>query len=86
MRYVLIFVLAASIIMVFVFAHHFPRILAHYPILQEINWTVRAWLGMDSPLSSSLSDRKLKETEKMLRKESAPKEGGAEEELAEYYE
>ena len=86
MRHVLIFVLIASIIMVFVIAHHFPRILAHYPTLQEMNWTVREWLGMDTPRSLSLSEKGLKETEKILRKESLADEEVAEEALMEYHE
>ena len=86
MRYVLIFILIASLVMVFIFADHFPRFLAHYPRLQEMNWTFREWLGMDSPRSFSLSERKIKETEKILRKESPANEGVTEEDLAEYYE
>jgi hypothetical protein len=85
MRYILIFVLVATAIMVFIFADHFPRVLAHYPILQEANWTVRAWLGMDSPRSSSMSERKLRETEKILQKESPKEKEVSEEDLAEYY-
>ena len=84
MRYVFLFILIASLIMVFIFADHFPRFLAHYPRLQEMNWTIRAWLGMDSPRPYSLSERKIKETEKILQKESPPKQAVAEEDLAEY--
>jgi hypothetical protein len=84
MRYVLIFILVASIVMAFILADHFPGFLSHYPRLQEANWAVRAWLGMESPRSSRLSDRKLQETERILRKESAEKGQITEKDLKEY--
>jgi hypothetical protein len=86
MRYILLFIVIASAVMVFVFADHFPRILAHYPTLQEANWTVREWLGMDTPRSSRVSERKLKETDRILREESSKKKGAAEGGLSEYHE
>lgn len=86
MRYVLVFVLVASIVMAFIFADHFPGLLADYPRLQEANRTARSWLGMENPASSRLSERKLKETEQILRKEAPPKVEVTEEDLKEYYE
>ena len=86
MRYVLIFILVASAVMVFIFADHFPGFLSHYPRLQEANWTVRSWLGMTSPYSSRLSDRKLRETEQILRQESPERKGVTEQDLGEYEE
>ena len=86
MRYVLIFILVASAVMVFIFADHFPGFLSHYPRLQEANWTVRSWLGMESPHSSRLSERKLKETEKILRRESQAREEVTEHDLGVYEE
>jgi len=86
MRYVLVFVLMASVVMAFIFADHFPGVLAKYPRLQEANWTARSWLGMSSPGSSRLLERKLKETEQMLRKESPARKGITEQDLREYQE
>ena len=86
MRYVLVFVLVASIVMAFIFADHFPELLADYPRLEEANRTVRSWLGMENPASSRLSERKLRETEQILRKESSSRQRVSEEDLKEYYE
>ncbi len=69
MRYVLVFLLVATVVMAFIFADQFPGFLSHYPRLQEANWTVRGWLGMESPRSSGLSEGNLKETERILRKQ-----------------
>ena len=86
MRYVIVFVLMASAVMAFILADQFPGFLAHYPRLQEANWTVRSWLGMESPVSSRLSERKLKETDQILRQESQEKEEVTEQDLREYWE
>ena len=86
MRYILIFLIVASIVMIFIFADYFPRFLAHYPRLQEANWTVRAWLGMESPHSSRISERKMRETEQILKEQSAAKKQVTDEDLAEYHE
>ncbi len=86
MRYVLVLVLVGSVTMAFIFADHFPGFLAHYPRLQEANWTVRSWLGMGSPVSSHLSERKLEETEQILRQESQKEEEVTEQDLREYRE
>ncbi len=86
MRYVLVFVLVASVVMTFIFADHFPGFLAVYHRLQEANWTVRSWVGMASPRSSQLSERKLKETEQILREESPAKKKVTEQDLEEYQE
>ena len=86
MRYVLVFVLVASVVMAFIFADHFPGFLSHYPRLQEANWTVRSWLGMESPHSSSLSERKLKETDRILRQEGTARKKVTEQDLGEYQE
>ena len=86
MRYVLVFVLMAYVVIAFIFADQFPGFLAHHPRLQEANWTVRSWLGMASPRSSRLSERKLKETEQILRQESPAKKQVTEQDLREYRE
>jgi hypothetical protein len=86
MRYVLFFVLIASVVMAFILADHFPGFLAKYPMLEEANWTVRSWLGMESPGPSRLSDRKLRETEQILRKESPGRKEVTEQDLGEYRE
>jgi hypothetical protein len=51
-----------------------------------VNWTVRAWMGMDSPRSSRLSEKKLEETDQILRKASPAKGEVTEEDLEEYWE
>jgi hypothetical protein len=86
MRYIVLFVLIASAVMVFILADHFPRVLAHYPVLQEANWTVREWLGMDTPRASDVSERNLEETDRILRQESSKKTGAIEGGLSEYHE
>ena len=88
MRYVLVLVLVlmASVVMAFILADQFPGFLAHYPRLQEANWTVRAWLGMESPRSSRLSERELKETEQILRQESPARQEVTAQDLGEYWE
>ena len=86
MRYVLVFVLIASVVMAFILADHFPGFLAQYPRLEEANWTVRSWLGMANPGSSRLSERKLRETEQILRKESPARKEVTEQDLREYWE
>ena len=86
MRYVLVLVLVASVMMAFIFADQFPGFLAHYPRLQEANWTVRSWLGMRNPGSSRLSERKWEETEQILRQESPAKKEVTEQDLREYQE
>lgn len=86
MRYVLLFILVASVLMAFILADHFPGFLAHYPRLREANWTVRSWLGMESPRSSRLSERGLKETDRILRQESAARKEVTADDLGEYRE
>jgi hypothetical protein len=86
MRYVLVFVLVASVVMAFIFADQFPGVLADYPRLQEANWTVRSWLGMESSGISRLSERELKKTEQILRQESSAKKEAAKQDLREYRE
>jgi hypothetical protein len=86
MRYILLFLIIATVVMVFVFADQFPRFLAHYPMLQEANWTVREWMGMDTPRPSRLSDRKLQETDRILREQSSKKRGPTKLDLSEYHE
>jgi len=86
MRYVLIFVIIASVVMILLLSDMFPGFLAHHPRLQEANWTVREWVGLDTPRSPSLSERHLKETDKMLRQESSAKKEVTEEDLGEYHE
>ena len=86
MRYVLIFVVIAAVIMVFLLSDMFPGFLAHHPGLQEANWTVREWMGLDTPRSPGLSERHLKETDKILRQESSAKKKVTDEDLEEYYE
>lgn len=86
MRYVLIFIFVACVVMAFIFAGYFPGLLADYPMLQEANRSVRAWMGMDSPRSSRLSDRWLKETEQILRGASPAKKEVSEQDLDEYRE
>jgi hypothetical protein len=86
MRYVLIFVIIASVIMTLLLSDMFPGFLAHHPRLQEANWTVRELLGLDTPRSPRLSERHLKETDRMLRQESSAKKEVTEEDLGEYYE
>ena len=86
MRYVLVFVLLATVMMAFIFADHFPGFLSHYPRLQEANWTVRDWLGMDSPRSSPLSEQNLKETERMLGKQVPTKHEINGQDLQDYHE
>jgi hypothetical protein len=84
MRYVLIFIIVASAVMAFILADHFPGFLSRYPILQDLNWTVRTWLGMDSPRPSYMTERSLKETERMLRKQSSDKGESTGKDLGEY--
>jgi len=86
MRDVLFFVLVASVVMAFILADHFPGFLAKYPMLEEANWTVRSWLGMVSPRPSRLSDRKLRETQQILRKQSPARKEITEQDLGEYEE
>ena len=86
MRYVLIFILVASIVMAFILADQFPGVLAQYPRLQEANWTVRSWLGMASPHASRLSERMFKETEQILKQESPAENEVNEQDLSEYEE
>ena len=86
MRYALVFVLVATAMMAFIFADHFPGFLSHYPRLQEANWTVRDWLGMDSPRSSPLSEQNLRETERILRKQVPAKHEIDGQDLQEYHE
>lgn len=86
MRYVLIFLLVATVVMAFIFADYFPGFLARYPRLQEANWTVRSWLGMDSPRSSSLSEQGLRETERILRRQAPAKGAISGQDLEEYHE
>jgi len=84
MRYVLVFVLLASVVTAFIFADQFPGFLAQYPRLQEANLTVRSWLGMASSGSSRLSERELKETEQILRQELPATQEVIEQDLREY--
>jgi hypothetical protein len=84
MRYVLVFIVVASILMAFILADQFPGFLAHYPRLQEANWTVRSWIGMDSPHSSRLSEKELKETDRILRRESSSRKEVKVKKLGEY--
>lgn len=86
MRYVLVLVLVASVVMAFILADQFPGVLAQYPRLQEANWTVRSWLGMPSPGSSLLSEGELKEAERILRQESPEEKEVTEQDLKEYQE
>ena len=86
MRYVLIFVIVSAVIMVFLLSDMFPGFLAHHPELQEANWTVREWLGLDTPRGPHLSERHLKETDKILRQESSAKKEVTDKDLEEYYE
>ena len=86
MRYILLFVLIASAITVFILADYFPRLLEHYPMLQEANWTVREWLGMETPRSSGLSEQNLEEADRILREESSKKTGAIERGLSDYHE
>ena len=85
MRYVLVFVLLASVVMAFIFADRFPGVLEQYPRLQEANWTVRSWLGMAKPGSSGLSEQELKETEHILRQELPATQEVIEQDLREYH-
>ena len=84
MRYVVFFVLIASVVMAFILADHFPGFLAEYPMLEEANWTVRSWLGLESPGPTRLSNRNLRETEQILRKESSARKQVTEQDLGEY--
>jgi len=86
MRYVLVFLLVATVIMAFIFADQFPGLLSHYPRLQEANWTVRGWLGMERSRSSPLSEQDLKETERILRKQVPAKNEMTGQDLQEYHE
>jgi len=86
MRYVLIFVIIASVVMVLLLSDMFPGFLANHPRLQEANWTVREWVGLDTPRFPHLSDRHLKETDRILRQESSAKQEVTEEDLGEYHE
>ena len=86
MRYVLVFVLVASVVMAFILADQFPGVLADYPMLQQANRTVRSWFGMESPGLSRLSERDLKETEQILRQGSPAKQKVTEQDLREYRE
>jgi hypothetical protein len=86
MRYVLIFIIISAVIMVFLLSDMFPGFLAHHPRLQEANWTVRELLRMDTPRSPHLSERHLRETDKILRQESSAKKEVTDEDLGEYYE
>ena len=86
MRYVVIFVIIASVVMILLLSDMFPGFLAHHPRLQEANWTVREWLGMDTPRSLHISETHLKETDKILRRESSAEKEVTEEDLEEYYE
>ena len=86
MRYVLIFVIIASVVMILLLSDMFPGLLAHHPRLQEANWTVREWVGLDTPRSPRLSEGHLKETDKMLRQESSAKKEVTEEDLGEWHE
>jgi hypothetical protein len=86
MRYVLIFVIIASAVLVFLLSDMFPGFLAHHPRLQEANWTVREWVGLYTPRSPSLSERHMKETDKILRQESSKKNQVTDEDLEEYHE
>jgi len=85
MRYVLLFLLIASLVMVFVFADHFPGLLARYPRLQELSGTLRGWLDIENGSSSGLSEQKLKETDLILRKETSTKRPETEPDLPEYH-
>ena len=84
MRYVFIFTLVVFAVMAFILADHFPGFLSHYPRLQEANWTVRSWLGMASPHASLLSERRLKETEQILKRKSPAKKEVNEQDLSDY--
>lgn len=86
MRFVLIFILVATVLMAFIFADAFPGLLTRYPRLQQANWTVRAWLGMESPHASGLSEERLMETEKILRRHAPEKAPVKEKDLQEYRE
>ena len=86
MRYVLVFVLMASVVMAFILADQFPGFLANYPRLEEANRTVRSWLGMASPGFSRLSERELKKTEQILRQELSVRQKVTEQDLKEYRE
>jgi hypothetical protein len=86
MRYVLIFILMATVVMAFIFADTFPGLLARYPRLQEANRTVRAWLGMESPYASGLSEEGLIETDRILRRHAPSKDPVNEQDLQEYRE
>lgn len=86
MRYVLVLVLVASVVMAFILADQFPGVLAQYPRLQEANWTVRSWLGMANPGFPHMLERRLKETEKILGQESTERKEVTEQDLREYRE
>ncbi len=86
MRYVLIFILVATVVLGFVFVDQFPHLLAHYPRLQEANWKIRSWLGMECPPSSRVLRRELQETGQLLREESPGKKKITEQDLQEYQE
>lgn len=86
MRYVLIFILVATVVMAFILADTFPGLLARYPRLQEANWTLRAWLGVESPHDSGLSEKGWIETEQILRGHASEKAAVKEKDLQEYRE
>jgi hypothetical protein len=86
MRYVAIFVIIATVVMILLLSDMFPGFLAHHPRLQEANWTVREWVGMDTSRSHHLSERHLRETDKILRQESSAKKEVTDEDLEEYHE
>lgn len=85
MRYILLFLLIATLVMVFVFADQFPRALARYPRLQEANWVVREWMGLETSRSPRPSEGPLRETDRILRKETSGKKEEKEPDLADYY-
>lgn len=86
MRYAVIFILLASVVMAFIFADQFPQFLAHYPRLQEANWTVRSWLGMKNPRGPRRLERELKETGRILQQTSPVTKQITEQDLEEYQE
>lgn len=72
--------------MAFIVADQFPGVFAQYPRIQEANRSLRAWLGMESPRASRLSEDRWKETEKILGRHSPTKTQVEEQDLAEYHE
>mgnify|MGYP005836087961 FL=1 len=69
MRWIIAFVLLFAATLAFVLVGEFPEVLKDYPRLRQVNNELRQILGLDPRDGSYLSDRKLDETDGILKED-----------------